>query len=291
VASEDFRKCSGDYLFYGHTQGFAGFIKRDPSSDPFAREQDESAFFLYRTTTHDDANWRLGSYYGSFRSFLKGPSGEELPETDGTGKWTGNDGREHEITITPLEPEEDPRNPADFVKELLLQFLHLRNHSDYEQLFTLASNELVHVKMGPPKSLGRALEKGPDWLLDLNRATLIFDSATVLVVAFHLLEARVQEKGGHITRLSNYFLKHPTSDNPMHSLSRESMTKPPCVHIQFSIQDWAYEVLFMLSDFVDAKDTLHKFYELLRAPDLLAALQPVFDARGDVCESDQKPEV
>lgn len=51
---------------------------------------------------------------------------------------------------------------------------------------------------------------------------------------------------------------------------------PPCIHVNFVINDFIYEVMLMLCDFAAAKNRLHKFYELARTERPIDVARPVF---------------
>merc|ERR1711904_620377 len=55
------------------------------------------------------------------------------------------------------------------------------------------------------------------------------------------------------------------------------MTKPPCLHVNFVIEGWTYEAMFYLQVFVDAKEVIHKYYEILRCKNPVDLLSPVFN--------------
>jgi hypothetical protein len=131
------------------------------------------------------------------------------------------------------------------------------------------NNRLVDVHLGPPKGFDRALQKGVAWLRDLNRSTLVFDSPSVLVLGFKLLEMKVKALGGELVRLSNLFMRDGTLDTEPQA--------PPCLHLNFKIGEYIYEVMLMLSDFATAKHRIHKFYELARAKRPIEVAKPVFD--------------
>lgn len=137
------------------------------------------------------------------------------------------------------------------------------------------ANKLMYVKKGPPKTMDRALQKDPDWLLDLNRCTLVFDSPVVLTAAFHVLQVRVEKLGGKICRLKNHFLQDRDFVGSGGSLTKDFQA-PPCVHINVHIDDWTFEIMFMLQDFMTVKDMLHKYYEITRANEVEEVLNPVF---------------
>eukprot|EP00746_Dinoflagellata_sp_MGD_P007773 gnl/MRDRNA2_/MRDRNA2_115455_c0_seq1.p1 gnl/MRDRNA2_/MRDRNA2_115455_c0~~gnl/MRDRNA2_/MRDRNA2_115455_c0_seq1.p1 ORF type:complete len:876 (-),score=171.67 gnl/MRDRNA2_/MRDRNA2_115455_c0_seq1:152-2779(-) len=170
------------------------------------------------------------------------------------------------------------------VRDALATFLLRRvRDQEFRRLLSLG-HELMYVKMGPRKTMERALQKDPDWLLDLNRCTLVFDSPVALVIGFHLLSRKVEELGGKICRLTNHFLQAGDFRRTGGLLKKEKgdFTAPPSIHINVLIDGWTFEVMFMLHDFMNAKDTLHKFYEIRRAREVNEILEPVFDPPQDL---------
>lgn len=151
-------------------------------------------------------------------------------------------------------------------------YLQRRSDSKIRTLLSLKDRHVL-VKFGPPKGFARALEKGAEWLLDLNRCTFIFDSPIMLVLAFHMFHNCVKDRGGEITRLSNYFMKEgrPSRD----------MKQPPCIHINVRIDGWIFEVMFTYTAISKVKETIHKFYEIARAMEPDQLLLPVFEPPGD----------
>jgi hypothetical protein len=153
------------------------------------------------------------------------------------------------------------------VKDEVIEFLTKRKQLNVKHL--ALKDCFVEVHMGPTKSFDRAVQKGVAWLRDLNRSTLLFDSPAVLVVAFKMLEMQVIARGGKLVRLTNLFFK----DGKLNLEPRA----PPCIHINFMIDDYIYEVMLMLCDFAAAKDRVHKFYELARTERPIDVARPVFD--------------
>merc|ERR1712232_242044 len=142
--------------------------------------------------------------------------------------------------------------------------------------------ELVKYHEGPPKALARALEKGPRYLLDLNRFTIQVDSPAIMVLTFLLLQKLIEDNGGRITRFDNYHL-HLDSKQFQHlgGVLNTEMDRPPCLHLNFVLDDWSFEGMFIFSDFLALKHRLHKFYDISRSKHFYSALAPVFPV-GDV---------
>merc|ERR1712232_197210 len=142
--------------------------------------------------------------------------------------------------------------------------------------------ELVKYHEGPPKALARALEKGPRYLLDLNRFTIQVDSPAIMVLTFLLLQKLIEDNGGRITRFDNYHL-HPDSKQFQHlgGVLNAEMDRPPCLHLNFVIDEWSFGGMFIFSDFLSLKHRLHKFYDISRSKHFYSALAPVFPV-GDV---------
>lgn len=258
VVGED-ADVSGVYEFQGHMDG-------QPCCPVFMRK--DIKLFLYRR----DDRWRIGRHPGSFGATLLGPKDKENSKIESEGWIATRAKRIVELQLTECTCELK-------VEDELVHFLQRRaEDAAFRQLLTW-NDQLANVVMGPPKGFARALEKGPDWLLDLNRGSILFDSPTLLVIAFHMLQARVESLGGRVTRLSNYFLQ--ADSECIVGTINSSFKQPPCVHLAFRIDGWSYEVMLMLSDFHFAKETLHKYYEMLRAPDVMTCLMPVFHPTGD----------
>lgn len=183
------------------------------------------------------------------------------------------------------------------------------------KLLSLDADQLVTCKIGPEKSFARALDKvrtkikeataaggkegdlpGANTLKDLNRCTFVFDSPAVLALAVLLLTKKVRELKGTMERCTNFFYPnlHPESDSSdgktakrnaqlraAHALAHE-FESPPCVHCNFKVDGWVYEVMFSLEDFASTKRVIHKYYEIQRCKTESGAvhvdelLKPVF---------------
>ena len=145
------------------------------------------------------------------------------------------------------------------LKDALLKFLKRR--AEDPSLGQLASlrESLYQLKVGPMKGLARAQQKQAQWLLDVNRCTFVADSPLILALIFHLIDQKTRAMGGEFSRLNNYFFKDG-------NLNME-MKQPPCIHLNLRIPEdtsWTYEVMLTLSDFAEAKEVLHKYYEITR---------------------------
>ena len=74
--------------------------------------------------------------------------------------------------------------------------------------------------MGPPKSLGRCLEKGAKegmaTLLDLNRASVVVEHPIVMAVVYYVLLAHLERRGGKISKVKNKLLSiHCRNSTPV----------------------------------------------------------------------------
>eukprot|EP00435_Cladocopium_sp_Y103_P010794 s6109_g2.t2 len=160
------------------------------------------------------------------------------------------------------------------LKDALLKFLKRR--AEDPSLGQLASlrDRLYELKVGPMKGLARAQQKQAKGLRDVNRCTFVADSPLVLAVIFHLVDQKTRAMGGEISRLNNYFFKDGR-------LNME-MKQPPCIHLNLRIPKdarigWTYEVMLTLSDFAEAKEVLHKYYEITRCSSPLDLMAPIFE--------------
>lgn len=132
----------------------------------------------------------------------------------------------------------------------------------------LPSGALVQLRFGPPKGLGRCLEKGPAALTDLNRCTFTTRSLTLLLLTYELLRAKLARAGGEVVALKNKFMS-------------KSLDQPPNLHLSVRLQSgWLVEIQLTLYEFVEAKKGFHKVYELNRAKDFREALRPVYKLFG-----------
>lgn len=233
------------------------------------------------------AEWNIGSTLNSSERWLflpdapgESPRPEPFSSKNGGEQWnclsTGTF-----VTLSFKQISSQIR-----LREGLVSFLERRaDNQDFCQLLSLG-DELLRVEMGPPKDYARAFEKYP-WLLDLNRCTLVLDSPIVMVLAFHLLKAKVEAPplSGKISRLTNHFLKEDISqvNQKAKSLTLSGgallamMKQPPCIHLNVLLDGWTFEIMLILHDFMVAKESLHKFYELLRAESPVDVLKPVFE--------------
>jgi hypothetical protein len=152
------------------------------------------------------------------------------------------------------------------VQDGVIEFF--QNKSKHTQHLTLGE-QLMEVHIGPSKGFDRALQKGAAWLRDLNRCTLVFDSPALMVLGFKLFDGKVKAIGGEMVRLTNLFFKNGT-------LNTEPRA-PPCIHVNYAIEDYIYEVMFTLSNFYTAKERVHKFYDIARAKRPIEVAKPVFE--------------
>lgn len=111
----------------------------------------------------------------------------------------------------------------------------------------------------------------------------VVDSPMLMVILYNLIEKRATQMGGKITRYANYFFDSTGFGHG--GTLNTALTEPPCIKLLLQIDGWTYEVMMMLPDFVNVKQVMHKFYELSRAPDLEAALDPIFPPLSDIRET------
>eukprot|EP00931_Biecheleriopsis_adriatica_P119076 TRINITY_DN94355_c0_g1_i1.p1 TRINITY_DN94355_c0_g1~~TRINITY_DN94355_c0_g1_i1.p1 ORF type:complete len:706 (-),score=90.38 TRINITY_DN94355_c0_g1_i1:242-2359(-) len=130
------------------------------------------------------------------------------------------------------------------------------------------SNEKVKLRFAPAKTAERAKQKGPKWLLDLNRATLEVDQPLTLIVAFYVLGAMLPESDGRITRITNKF-------------TSSQMSQPCNLHVNFEVDSWVHEVQFTLSDFLAVKMCMHKYYQVERVGSASDVTMPLFSTLSD----------
>jgi len=145
------------------------------------------------------------------------------------------------------------------------------------EAFKMADCSVVRYNLGPPKCLARAEEKAsaqwlqsPEYhepkaqyaLTDVLRVTFELNDpfaaalfVTVLVTLFG--------KGRNLTRLVNRF-------------ADEKITQPPNINMNIRFCELLVEVQILLSDFLQIKKTLHKYYELKRATAIESYLAPIF---------------
>merc|ERR1719491_1920132 len=99
-----------------------------------------------------------------------------------------------------------------------------------------------------------------------------------MMLTFHLVQAKVRELGGCITRLSNLFVKDADFVGCGGELHSEFQA-PPSIFIHFQISGWSMEIMLTLVDVIEAKARLHKFYDIVRAQKVEEVLMPVFDTQ------------
>lgn len=247
---------------------------------------------------NNQARWQFGDMDGSGTSLP-----DEIHGTDHVMRWRPeikagdkqqwdrdqvrwNCDKQFELTVTVL-PKTHERSLQDGVAQFLERWpkpakapADQHNEDELHRFHggENGHNGLVNVMIGPPKGFARALTKGPDWLLDLNRATFLFISPAVLALGFYVFRALVEREGGELTRLSNYMFE---KDEDRGTRPSTTMKQPPCIHVNFKMEGgWTFEVMFMLSQFSQAKHQLHKYYDITRAKDPLEVLPPVFDVAG-----------
>ena len=224
-----------------------GFYNGMPA---FSGEVDGKEVHLFRDSKKYWAVSKDGLGSSFFSAHLK-DEGENKPrlfplrETSDKEKWSHAG-----WNLKQVDSEPDP------LKDALQKFLQRRAEDpSLGQLATLG-DRLYELKVGPMKGIARAQQKQAKWLLDVNRCTFVADSPLVLALIFHLIEKKTQAMGGEISRLNNYFFK----DGHLNM----NMKQPPCIHLNLRIpkgSGWTYEVMLTLSDFAEAKEVLHKYYE------------------------------
>ena len=118
---------------------------------------------------------------------------------------------------------------------------------------------VVVCQFGPPKGLGRALEKPLGSLKDLNRATFECEDPYVMALLLALLR-----KVFKVVGVKNKHLQ-------------QTFEQPPDLHVNLQLNGgWVVEVQLILKSFLEIKQTLHKYYQLTRAASVDVVLEPVF---------------
>lgn len=262
----DARK-SGIYKYSRHVWGAPAYqLEGDGKSGDW---------FLYRhPPSRLDLSWGIGRDCGS--SNVWHSLNEKSRPTPMSKKWDCYDtNKSEDVDMTEQTSEVSLRHA-------LHEFMVNLADPQISRLLEIGA-DLVQVRFGPPKALARALQKGSKWLLDLNRCTFLVDSFTTMVFVFLLFRKRVEAKGGRITRFDNF---HLVKDDLARDFSKSggllnsTLKRPPCLHINFEVKGWTFEVMFLLSDFALVKDQLHKFYDITRAKSLVDLLPPVFPPQG-----------
>jgi hypothetical protein len=305
----------GHYSHCGYCNGLPSFRQqRQQHSQPTQAKESPSAMYIYHSRVQSD--WNIGSMLNSNgrKAFL--PEEESSAAVDGSSPLRSSGGCSWRVPlyserVNPSHPLASCPAPAGTlpfdksqvlrwqvpssskilplkltpiaslipVRDGLADFLTQRaNDPKFHCLLSLG-DELMQVKLAPSKDPARALEKGPKWLLDANRCTLVFDSPVVLVVAFHLVSSKVKELGGKICRLENQYFKSGEFVRTGGALKNEQkhFKAPPSLHINVLIDGWTFEMMFMLQDFMSVKERMHKYYEISRASEAKHILMPVFD--------------
>ena len=106
---------------------------------------------------------------------------------------------------------------------------------------------LVRVKFGPPKDYARAIQKNPDWLMDLCRCTLEFEDPYAHYLFFRVLDKQLNVVG---------------VDNHLNQTAR-----PPVLQLYVARGDDGFlcEVMLMFSKILEIKKYMHKPYDILRS--------------------------
>eukprot|EP00931_Biecheleriopsis_adriatica_P116235 TRINITY_DN91908_c0_g1_i1.p1 TRINITY_DN91908_c0_g1~~TRINITY_DN91908_c0_g1_i1.p1 ORF type:complete len:689 (+),score=130.56 TRINITY_DN91908_c0_g1_i1:100-2166(+) len=254
-------RCNGTYKFHDMHAGNASFkhVAKD--------------MFLYRTGVAWIFSSMLGKNGGCYDLRHQG-SPRPSPFSEGV-TWSHPQSRYNDVLSFNTEKKD-----RHLLKEAVLRFFQKLKATSFIELLTL-KHELSKTHLGPPKSLARALEKGPEWLLDLNRFTIEVDSPAMMVLIYLLIVQLVEARGGRITRFDNYHCQKGLDEFKwMGGITNQQMDRPPCLHLNFAIDSWTYEGMIIFSDFLRAKGRLHKFYDIARAKTFIEALEPVFPVRN-----------
>ncbi|KAH8046744.1 isomerase [Aureococcus anophagefferens] len=120
----------------------------------------------------------------------------------------------------------------------------------------------LRLKFGPPKSLGRALEKPLGSLKDLNRCTV--ECHCPYVCALFLAGLR---ETFPVVAVKN-------KRKPAHK--QDEVSQPPDLHVNVDLGGgFLGEVQIILTYWLEVKNILHFFYELLRAKTVDLVLEPM----------------
>jgi hypothetical protein len=255
--SKSCRPVSGNYEQCGFANGNPAFFSK------------QHAIYMYYFTSNGISSWSFSNILSSNISNCNLPSetsgpraGQKRPrpfvEEGDHEKWQTFNGCQ-----TPHLEGYKYEKP---VQEGVVDFLSKRRGVHAPHL--VMKDQLVDVHFGPPKGFDRALQKGAAWLRDLNRCTFVFDSPALMVLGFKLLDEKVKGMGGELVRLNNFFFREG-------ELEAEPRA-PPCLHLNYSIEDYIYEVMLTLSDFYTAKARVHKFYDIARAKRPIETAKSVF---------------
>lgn len=271
VVKCDWHHLRGHYKYVGHIWGFPAW-----SNGTF--------FLCHSYPGHPSVTWGFGTTLGQDTWYLRTHDPTQLTlGTEETVVWSDIADEEAEVLHFDWQPQQVS------LKDELVTFLTRKaQDKDVRRQLELSDN-LLRVTYGPPKALARALQKGPEWLLDLNRCTVEADCYSVLVLAFLLVKNRIEQKGGRITRFDNYhLLQQPAAADfgVSGGILNLDLKRPPCLHLNYVMDGWSFEVMFMLCDFVEIKHRLHKFYDVVRAKDISSLYAPVFP--NDDSDADDK---
>jgi len=212
--------------------------------------------------------WFVSTELGAPTCLLKVLSDAlDFPSAEDSADWAYNTGQK--LTVAPHITKASDRCS---LQDSVTAFLEMRKHEDAVERDLLTLAHIFELKIGPPKSLARAMDKveskglaaGPASLKDLNRCTFLFDSPVILALTYALLEHRVKQLGGVFERSTNYFF---ADGNVCADFDR-----PPCVHIVVRVHGWLFEIMLTFSDVALFKKELHKFYDVTRANDFFELL-------------------
>eukprot|EP00931_Biecheleriopsis_adriatica_P101119 TRINITY_DN76331_c0_g1_i1.p1 TRINITY_DN76331_c0_g1~~TRINITY_DN76331_c0_g1_i1.p1 ORF type:complete len:632 (+),score=98.27 TRINITY_DN76331_c0_g1_i1:55-1950(+) len=261
------RQVTGTYVFHEFLNGKPAYKKSTESSS------DVEAYLYFDGSTQEHKfDLTLGS-----RKCILWASGEQLSDQM---KWASPGGNIDE------QPQITKSTRQASIKAMLTSYLQqwqCRAEDSGLSRLLLLRDQHAEVHQGPMKNFARALEKarqcekwgGPRALIDLNRATFVFDSPIIMGVAYQLIEKYVKIRNGLVTRTSNYFFSEDGS------MKIDGFKQPPCVHMNVKLDDWIYEIMLMPVDLYHAKDQLHKMYDLARAEGPFQALAPVFEPQAE----------
>eukprot|EP00928_Gymnodinium_smaydae_P027457 TRINITY_DN21233_c0_g6_i1.p1 TRINITY_DN21233_c0_g6~~TRINITY_DN21233_c0_g6_i1.p1 ORF type:complete len:771 (+),score=122.70 TRINITY_DN21233_c0_g6_i1:289-2601(+) len=268
---------AGTYHHSGFYMGVPAFCKKGAPD-----------VYLYRQRWANDPNH---SHYWVFSTVLGGEDEyiARKPEEGGSVKSLFDGEDSFEWTVHGAQMYDAPTFDVFFfalthrvvLKDKLAEFLTRRcSDANFARLLDLGSS-LLRVDIGPPKLYVRAIQKSaPEQLKDLNRCTLRFDSPVMLNLAFHLIRLKVEQLQGTISCIKNIFLADSDFLGSGGALNMCS-DAPPTVHMFIQIDGWTYEVMLTLEDVINAKEILHKMYDINRAHSVEDVLMPVFDPVED----------
>lgn len=258
---------------WSDTKGKYTYVRHMWSCPAF--ERDDGGMFLYcQPASTPFESWCINDVCGSSARYFRLP--DRTAMTPAAPGWTNGTGDPKDITITKGPPT------SVFFRDVLRQSLEQKTKPEMRRLFT-HGDELISISDGPPKDLARAQEKGPEWLLDANRCTFKVDCIPMLVLIFFFLENQIKALGGRITRLDNFhLLNNPDAQDfsKTGGIFNSKLTRPPCLHLNFVVDEWTFECMILLSDFGVIKEQIHKFYDITRATTTCGLLRPVFPPKA-----------